>query len=43
MTIDGLITVRSSFKHSETLVRFEAAVRANGLSVVAGVDQAIAA
>ena len=43
MTIDGLITVRSSFEHSETLVRFEAGVRANGLRVVAAVDHAIAA
>ncbi len=43
MTIDGLITVRSSFGHGETLARFEAAVRANGLRIVAGVDHAIAA
>ena len=43
MTIDGLITVRSSFAHCETLARFEAAVRANGLRIVAGVDHAIAA
>ena len=43
MTIDGLITIRSSFGHSETLARFEAAVRANGLRIVAGVDHAIAA
>lgn len=43
MTIDGLITVRSSFEHAETLARFEAAVRANGLRIVAGVDHAIAA
>jgi uncharacterized protein (DUF302 family) len=43
MTIDGLITVRSSFGHRETLARFEAAVRANGLRIVAGVDHAIAA
>src|SRR4029077_17820233 len=40
---DGLITVRSSFGHGETLARFEAAVRANGLRIVAGVDHAIAA
>ena len=40
MTIDGLITVRSSFGHSETLARFEAAIRANGMSVVACVDHA---
>ena len=43
MTIDGLITVRSHFGHAETLARFEAAVRANGMHVVAGVDHAIAA
>jgi uncharacterized protein (DUF302 family) len=43
MTIDGLITVRSSFGHGETLARLEAAVRANGLRIVAGVDHAIAA
>jgi len=43
VTIDGLITVRSSFGHGETLTRFEAAVRANGLRIVAGVDHAIAA
>jgi uncharacterized protein (DUF302 family) len=43
MTIDGLITVRSSFGHGETLARFEAAVRANGLRTVATVDHAIAA
>ena len=43
MTIDGLITVRGSFEHSDKLVRFEAAVRANGLRIVAGVDHAIAA
>jgi uncharacterized protein (DUF302 family) len=40
VTIDGLITVRSSFGHGETLARFEAAVRANGMSVVARVDHA---
>jgi uncharacterized protein (DUF302 family) len=43
MMIEGLITVRSSFGHGETLARFEAAVRANGLRIVAGVDHAIAA
>jgi uncharacterized protein (DUF302 family) len=43
MRIDGLITVRSSFGHGETVARFEAAVRANGLRIVAGVDHAIAA
>ena len=43
MTIDGLITVRSSFGYGETLARFEAAIRANGLRIVAAVDHAIAA
>jgi uncharacterized protein (DUF302 family) len=38
--VEGLITVRSSFGHGETLARFEAAVRANGMSVVARVDHA---
>lgn len=43
MTIDGLINVRSSFAYGETLARLEAAVRANGLRIVAVVDHAIAA
>ncbi len=43
MSIDGLITVRSGFGHGETVARLEAAVRANGLRIVAGVDHAIAA
>ena len=43
MNVEGLITARSSFRHCETLARFEAAVRANGLRIVAGVDHAIAA
>jgi len=38
--VEGLITVRSSFGHGETLARFEAAIRANGMSVVARVDHA---
>jgi uncharacterized protein (DUF302 family) len=38
--VEGLITVRSSFGHGETLARFEAAIRANGMSVVARVDNA---
>ena len=37
--VEGLITVRSSFGHGETLARFETAIRANGMSVVARVDQ----
>ena len=42
MNVEGLITVRSSFGYGETLARLEAAVRANGLRIVAGVDHAIA-
>jgi uncharacterized protein (DUF302 family) len=38
LNVEGLITIRSSFGHSETLVRFETAIRANGMSVVARVD-----
>jgi uncharacterized protein (DUF302 family) len=38
LNVEGLITVRSSFGHSETLARFETAIRANGMSVVARVD-----
>ena len=38
MKVEGLITVRSSFGHGETLARFEAAIRANGMSVVFRVD-----
>ena len=40
MKVEGLITLRSSFGHGETLARFEAAIRANGMSVVARVDHA---
>ena len=40
MNVEGLITIPSSFGHSETLARFEAAIRANGMSVVARVDHA---
>jgi uncharacterized protein (DUF302 family) len=43
MTIEGVVTICSSFGHGETLARLEAAVRANGLRIVAGVDHAIAA
>jgi uncharacterized protein (DUF302 family) len=38
--IEGLITVRSSFGQGETLARFETAIRANAMSVVARVDHA---
>jgi uncharacterized protein (DUF302 family) len=40
LKVEGLITVRTNFGHSETLARFEAAIRANGMSVVARVDHA---
>ena len=40
MKVEGLITLRSSFGHGETLARVEAAIRANGMSVVARVDHA---
>jgi uncharacterized protein (DUF302 family) len=40
LNVEGLITVRSSFEHGETLARFEAAIRANGMSIVARVDHA---
>ena len=40
MNVEGLITLRSSFGHGETLARFEAAIRANGMSVVGRVDHA---
>jgi len=41
--VEGLITVRSNFEYGETLARFESAVRANGLRIVAAVDHANAA
>jgi uncharacterized protein (DUF302 family) len=40
VNVEGLISVRSSFGHGETLARFEAAIRANGMSVVARIDHA---
>lgn len=40
MTIEGLTTIGSSFGHAETLIRFQAAVRANGMRVLARLDQA---
>jgi uncharacterized protein (DUF302 family) len=43
VNVEGLITVRSGFRHAETLARFEAAVRANGLRMVASVDHALTA
>jgi uncharacterized protein (DUF302 family) len=38
LKVEGLITVQSSYGHSETIARFETAIRANGMSVVARVD-----
>ena len=38
--IEGLTMIRSCFGHADTLSRFETAVRANGMSVVARVDHA---
>jgi uncharacterized protein (DUF302 family) len=38
--VEGLITLRSSFGHDETVSRFEAAIRANGMSVVTRIDDA---
>jgi uncharacterized protein (DUF302 family) len=43
MTVDGLKTVRSSFGPEETMNKFEAAVRARGLSVFAHIDHAAGA
>ncbi len=40
MKVEGLITVGSSFGHGETLARFEAAIRANGMSVASRIDHA---
>jgi uncharacterized protein (DUF302 family) len=38
--VEGLITLGSTFGHGETLARFEVALRANAMSVVARVDHA---
>ena len=38
MGADGLITLRSSFGHQETLTRFETAIRANGMQLLARID-----
>lgn len=43
MDVDGLITVRSSYGPEETINRFEAAVRARGMTVFAHVDHAAGA
>jgi uncharacterized protein (DUF302 family) len=43
MAADGLITIRSSFAPEETTNRFEAAVRAKGMTVFAHIDHAAGA
>jgi len=40
VTIEGLMTIGSGFGHVETLTRFQAAVRANGMHVLARLAQA---
>jgi uncharacterized protein (DUF302 family) len=43
MAADGLITVRSSYGPNETLDRFEAEVKAKGMTVFAHIDHAAGA
>jgi uncharacterized protein (DUF302 family) len=43
MAANGLITMRSSFGPEETMNRFEAGVRANGMTVFAHIDHAAGA
>ena len=43
MTIEGLTTIGSSFGHAETLTRLQAAIRANGMRVLARLDQSAGA
>lgn len=43
MAADGLITLRSSFGPEETMNRFEAEVRARGMTVFANIDHAAGA
>jgi uncharacterized protein (DUF302 family) len=43
MAADGLITLRSSFGPEETMNRFEAEVRAKGMTVFAHIDHAAGA
>lgn len=43
MAADGLITLRSSFGPEETMNRFEAEVRARGMTVFAHIDHAAGA
>jgi len=40
LKVEGLITVRSSFGHGETLARVETAIRANAMSIVSRNDDA---
>jgi uncharacterized protein (DUF302 family) len=43
MAADGLVTIKSSFGPEETMNRFEAEVRAKGLTVFAHIDHAAGA
>jgi uncharacterized protein (DUF302 family) len=43
MSVEGLLSLRSSFEHAETMTRAETAVRANGMTVYARIDHAPAA
>jgi uncharacterized protein (DUF302 family) len=43
MAIDGLITIKSSYGPQETVDKFEAAVKAKGLTIFAKVDHAAGA
>jgi uncharacterized protein (DUF302 family) len=43
MAVDGLITIKSSYGPQETVDKFEAAVKAKGLTVFAKVDHAAGA
>ena len=43
MAIDGLITIRSGYGPNETMTRFEAEVRAKGMTVFAHIDHAAGA
>ncbi len=40
MKVEGLISIRSTFGHGTTLARFDAAIRANGMCIVARVEHA---
>src|SRR4051812_24239672 len=43
MTADGLLTIRSCYGPEETMNRFEAEVRAKGMTVLAHIDHAAGA